>query len=194
MLGDIVRATENLNVSLDDVAHIPQHQRCTLLPIVAFVHIESKIACPILHGFRHRARADLIFHFIAANRCELDRIEHRDAIDMPAYLRLPVDCLHNASRRRGCHHVITDTLDLHLRASKASPLAPTVQLDAECHLRLLDTPKRLIQPGRRRVQPLVAAVDRTVEQKPNTRLMLRNKPAIVQLAHGLFPDRDKVRL
>ena len=54
-------------MSLDDVAHIAQHQRRALLAVVAFVHVEGKIASAVLHGLGHRARADLFFYLIAAN-------------------------------------------------------------------------------------------------------------------------------
>src|SRR3546814_10885807 len=83
-----------------------------------------------LHGAGGIGGAGLRPHLVTTDRLEADRLQHVDAIDMPADCRLPVDRLQYVARRRRRHHVVTDPLDLHLRPREARSAEHTSELQS----------------------------------------------------------------
>jgi len=66
--------------------------------------------------------------FVATDVAEADGLEDMDAINDPADLRFPINCLKNATGGGWSDHIIGDSLDLHFWSGEAGEVAGDVQL------------------------------------------------------------------
>ena len=122
---------DNFEMGFDDIGDILQQGGGALLSLVFDDDADSGDAFSVhcSGGGLTGLGAD----FVATDIGKADGLEDMDAVDDPADLRLPINCLKNATGSGWGDHIIRDALDLHFWSGKAGEVAGDVQLDAVGH-------------------------------------------------------------
>ena len=118
-------------MSFDDVGHILQQGGGALLALVFDDDAHGWDACSV-----HRCGgwlAGLGADFVAADVGKTNGFEDVDAVDDPADLGFPINCLQNAAGGRWGDDIVGDALDLHFGPGEAGEVAGDVEFDAVGH-------------------------------------------------------------
>src|SRR5438105_1150750 len=66
-------AAPQREVRLNEILHVPQQHRGTLLPRISIVHVHAQASLAGGHDLAHRPGGDLVTHLVAAESRETDR-------------------------------------------------------------------------------------------------------------------------